>query len=97
LLRSLFVHDAARGAHPLQAGRAEIAFVDVVVFVFHPAGEHVGHRFEPTVRVRREAGNVVARLVGAELVEHQERIERARACRASNTRVSLTPAPSLVA
>src|SRR5690606_5038691 len=39
------------------------------------AGEHVGDRLETPVGVGRKAGDVVPRVVGVELVEHQERIE----------------------
>ncbi len=46
-----------------------------VILVAHVAVDHVGDGLEPAVRVRREAGDVVLRVVGAELVEQQKGIE----------------------
>ena len=44
----------------------------------HASFEHVGHGLEAAVRVRREAGDIVVRVLGIELVEHRERIEAFR-------------------
>ncbi len=46
-----------------------------MVFVQHVAVEHVGHGLETAMRMRREAGDVVVRVVRGELVEHQEGID----------------------
>ena len=86
LLRTLFVHDAARCAHPLHAAGPEVAFVAAVVLVLHAADHHVGHRLEASMRMRREARDIVRRFLGTELVEHQERIERARLPRIEHAR-----------
>jgi hypothetical protein len=51
------------------------AFVAGAVAVAHAALEHVGHGLEAAVRVVGEAADVVARVVGAEGVEHQEGVE----------------------
>ena len=61
----------------------EQAVVALVVAVAHAPGEHVGHGLEAAMRMIGEAGDVVVGVVGAELVEHQERIEMvaAPACR----------------
>jgi hypothetical protein len=89
------VDDAAAGGHPLHAAVFQQAFVAGAVAVAHAAGEHVGDGLEAAVRVVGEAADVVAGLVGAEGVEHQEGVEPAlQGC--VSTRVSLTPAPSLV-
>jgi hypothetical protein len=69
------MQDAAAGGHPLHAARAEVAAVSVVVAMAHAAGEHVGHRFEATVRMLGKAFDVIVGLVGAELVEQQERVQ----------------------
>ena len=66
---------AARGGHPLHAARAKIADVAEMIAMLHAAIEHVGHGLETAMRMRREARNVVAGIIGAELVEHQERIQ----------------------
>jgi EAL domain-containing protein (putative c-di-GMP-specific phosphodiesterase class I) len=38
---------------------------------------HVGHGFEAAVRMIREAADVVFRIIGAERIEHQERVQPA--------------------
>src|SRR5439155_1399435 len=53
----------------------ELATVAEMVLVAHVALEHVGHRLEAAVRMRREAGDVVRRIVGRELVEHEKGVE----------------------
>src|SRR3546814_825630 len=75
LLGHLRVHQAAAGGHPLHAAGDQQALVAVVVLVAHSAVEHVGHGLEAAVRMAGETGDVVLGLVGAELVEQQERIE----------------------
>ncbi|MOA47752.1 hypothetical protein D3C78_1704180 [compost metagenome] len=66
---------ATAGSHPLHAARPEQAFVIAAVAVAHAPGQHVGHRLEAAVRMRRETGDVVARIVGAEFIQHQERVQ----------------------
>ena len=63
------------GGHPLHAARHQHALVAVVVAVAHAAVEHVGDGLEAAVRMVGKARDVVLGLVGAELIEHQERIE----------------------
>jgi hypothetical protein len=41
----------------------------------HAPVEHVGHRLEAAMRMIREARDVVLGLVGAELIQHEERIK----------------------
>src|SRR5581483_6598140 len=60
---------------PLHAARLEVAFVAEVVLVQHVAVEDVGHRLEAAMRMRRKAGDVVARVLRGKLVEHQERVQ----------------------
>ena len=43
----------------------------------HAAGQHVRDRLEAAVRMIGKAGDVVVGFVGAERIEHQERIEPA--------------------
>ena len=40
----------------------------------HMAVEHIGDGFEAPMRMGRKAGDVVVRVVGIELIEHEERI-----------------------
>ena len=74
-LRHLLVQDAAAGRHPLHVAGAEAAAVAEAVAVLDVAGEHVGDRLDAAVRMPRKAGEIVARVVVAEVVEEQERIE----------------------
>ena len=53
------------------------ALVPGVVAMAHAARDHVRHRLEAAMRMVRKAADVVLRIVGAERVEHQERIEPA--------------------
>jgi len=46
--------------------------------------EHVGDGFEAAMWMGREAGDVLVGIVGAELVEHQKRIEALRGCAAED-------------
>jgi len=63
--------------------------------VAHAAFEHVGHGLEAAVGMIGKARDVSRGIVGAELVEQQERIDLGQGL-VPMTRVSLTPAPSLV-
>src|SRR3546814_18673176 len=73
LLGHLRVHQAAAGGHPLHAAGDKQALVAVVVLVAHSAVEPVGYGLDAAVRLAGETGEVVLGLVGAELVEQQER------------------------
>src|SRR5690606_33912608 len=75
LLGHLRMHQAAAGGHPLHAAGDQQALVAAVVLVAHAAVEHVRHGLEAAMRMAGETGDVVFGLVGAELVEQQERIE----------------------
>ena len=63
------------------------------VAMAHAAGDHVCDCLEAAMRMVWEATDIVLRVVGAERVEHEKRIEPARSGWVS-TRVSFTPAPS---
>ena len=65
---------AARG-HPLHTTLLQIPFVTQMVTVLHVAFHQVGHRFKAPVRVRREAGNVIIRIIRGERVQHQKGIQ----------------------
>src|SRR5271155_2578048 len=45
-----------------------------MILMAHMAIEHVGDSFEAAMRVRREAADIVVRIIGIELIEHQERV-----------------------
>src|SRR5208282_4532179 len=67
--------DATRRRHPLHITGAEVAAVSEVILMAHVTVEHVGDGFEATMRMRWKAGNVVARVIGIKLIEHQKRIQ----------------------
>ena len=52
-------------------------FVAGAVAMTHAAGDHVRDRLEAAMRMVGKPADVVLRIVGAERVEHQERIEPA--------------------
>jgi hypothetical protein len=93
--RHLLVHDAASGGHPLDVACAEAALVAEAVAVIDGARQDIGDRLDAAMRVPRESGEIVGRVVVAEIVEEQERIEVGRIAE-PKPRCSRTPAPSSV-
>ena len=81
-LRHFLVHDAASRRHPLHVARAEAAAVAEAVAVFDVSRQHVGDGFDPPVRMPRKAGEIIVRVLVAEVVEQQERIELRRVAEA---------------
>src|SRR5690606_23224503 len=75
LLGHFGVDDPPPGGHPLHGSRREPALVAAAVAMFHLSGEHDRDRLEAAMWMVRKARDVVAWIVGAELVEHQERID----------------------
>ena len=47
----------------------------LVIGMAHAPGQHVGHGFEAAMRMLGKTGDVVRRIVRAELVQQQERID----------------------
>src|SRR5439155_7332200 len=74
-LRHRLVDDAAPGRHPLHVSRPDDPAIPETVTVLHVAGEHVGDRLHSPVRVPGEAATVRRRIVRAEVIEEEERIE----------------------
>jgi len=69
------VNDAAPGGHPLNVACGDSAAVADAVSVLDRAGQNVGNRFNPPVRMPRKAGQVILGMFVPEIVEEQERIE----------------------
>jgi hypothetical protein len=67
--------NAATGSHPLHIAAFQVAAVAQVVLMQHMAVEHVSDRFETAVRMTWESGDVIIRVFGAELVEHQKGVQ----------------------
>ena len=67
-LGHLLVENAAPGGHPLHVARAQRPTVAQAVSVRDAAREDVRDRFDPAVRVPREAREVVLRVLVAEVV-----------------------------
>jgi hypothetical protein len=76
--------DAASGRHPLHVPRLDHAFVADRIAVLHASLEHDGDGLEAAMRMVREAGDPRLRIVGAELIEHEERIDRIKLRRADH-------------
>ncbi|MNN23309.1 hypothetical protein D3C81_1367020 [compost metagenome] len=77
LLGHFRVHHAGAGHHPLGAAVLQQPFVAGAVAMAHAASQHVGDGLETAVRVIGEAADVVILAVGAEGIEHQERVQPA--------------------
>ena len=86
-------HATARAVIHWHAAVSSRPFVTGAVAVTHAAGDHVRDGLEAAVRMIRKPADVVLRVVGAERVEHEERIEPALQ-RLREHALSLTPAPS---
>src|SRR5437867_10857165 len=71
------MEDAAAHRHPLHVPGAERAAVAQAVAVVDRAGEDVGDGFYPAMRVPGEPREVVLRVLVAEVVQQQERVELA--------------------
>src|SRR5262249_31399419 len=74
-LGHFLMEDAAASGHPLHVTHRHPALVAQAIAVLHRAGEHVRDRLDATVRMPREAGEVIARVLVPEIVEQQEGIE----------------------
>src|SRR5215471_13302160 len=74
-LRHLLMEDAASGGHPLHIARTEAAAIAEAVAVVDASREDIGDCLDAAVRMPREAREIIARVVVAEIVEQQERIE----------------------
>ncbi len=74
-LRHLLVKDAAAGGHPLDVTGAHRAVIAEAVAVGDGAGEDVGDRLDPAMRVPGKSRHVILRLFIAKVVEEQKRIK----------------------
>src|SRR5438874_13075317 len=69
--------DAPCRRHPLDASRGDDALVAGAVPGPYAPGEHVRHSLEAAMRKIGEAGDVFLRIIRAEGVEQQKRVETA--------------------
>src|SRR5262245_14280371 len=74
-LRHLLMDDPPSRRHPLDITGGDRALVSEAVAVLDGAREDVRDRLDSTVRMPREAGQVVLRPIVAEVIEKEERIE----------------------
>jgi hypothetical protein len=74
-LRHLLVQNAAAGRHPLHVAGGHAALVAQAVAVRHFAGKHIGDGLDAAVRMPGKSGHVIRRILIAEIVQQQERIE----------------------
>src|SRR5205807_518867 len=66
---------AAARRHPLHVAAGQRSPVAEAVAVLDGAGEHVGDRLDAAMGMPREAREVLLRVVVAEIVEQQKRIQ----------------------
>ncbi len=76
--RHLLVQNAAAGCHPLHVARGHAALVAEAVAVRHFAGQDIGDGLDAAMRVPGKSGEIVGRILIAEIVEQQERVELVR-------------------
>src|SRR5947209_6631973 len=69
------MEDAAACGHPLHITGGHLALVPQAIAVFHRAGEHICDGLDASVRVPWKSGEVVFRIVVAEIIQKQEWIE----------------------
>ena len=74
-LGHLLVEDAAAGGHPLHVAGGHLALVAEAVAVLDRTGEYVGDGLDPAVRMPGKSRQVIFRILIAEIVQQQERIE----------------------
>src|SRR5205807_3181956 len=63
------------GCHPLDVAGADDPLVPEAVLVLHSAVQHVRDRFDPAVRMPREASHIFSRVLRPEIVEEKKRVE----------------------
>jgi len=73
-LGHFLMQDATASRHPLHVARAHRAPVAEAVAVRDGAGEHVRDRLDAPMRMPREAGEIIVRVVVAKIVEQKKRI-----------------------
>ena len=74
-LRHLLMENAASGGHPLHVASGHFALIAKAVAMLHRAGQHVRDRLDPAVWMPRKSCEIVFRVLIAEVVQQQERIE----------------------
>ncbi len=94
-LRHLLVDDAAAGRHPLHVAGAERAAIAEAVAVLDRAGEHVGDRLDPAMRMPRKPGSY-SRGLSLRKSSKSRNGSNSVVSPKPNARRSFTPAPSVV-
>src|SRR5579859_2731111 len=73
--RHFLMQDAAAGSHPLDVTSGHFAFVAETVAVLDRTGQHVRDGLDSAMRMPGESRQVVCRILIAEVVQQQKRIE----------------------
>src|SRR5580692_12358936 len=69
------MQNSAAGSHPLHIARGHPALVAQAVAMLHFAGQHISNGLDPPVWMPRETGQVVGRILVAEIVQQEERVK----------------------
>ncbi len=72
------MQNAAAGGHPLHIACGHAALVAERIAVRHFAGENISDGLDAAVRMPGEAGEIVGRILVAEIIEQEERVEFVR-------------------
>src|SRR5579859_7559864 len=84
-LRHLLMKNAAAGSHPLHVTRPHLAVIAQAISVLDRTREHVSDRLDAAVRMPRKASLIIARIIVAEIIQQEERIEILRLPKAKCT------------
>jgi len=69
------VDDPRARGHPLDIAGTDTAGISETVFMIDRPFKHVGDSLDSPVRVLRKTGQIFARLIRAEIIEHEKRVE----------------------
>ena len=74
-LGHLLVQNAAARRHPLHVAGGHLALVAQAVAVLDRTGQHIGDRLDPAMRMPGKSRQIIFRILVAEIIQQQERIE----------------------
>src|ERR1051325_63960 len=72
------MENAASRCHPLNVAGSKTAAIAQAVAVLDLAGQHIGDRLDPPMRMPGESGAVIVGVLVAKIVEEQKRVELGR-------------------
>src|SRR5271167_2844530 len=74
-LGHLLVENAATSSHPLHITGSHFSLVAETVAVLDRTGKHIGDRLDPAMRMPGKSCKIILRILIAEVVQQEKRIE----------------------